>query len=87
MSATDTFAKLKVQAEEADRIVRAAADQNRAEVEQKLNEARRDADERAAELRAKGQDDGACRVPGNPVCGGPAAAGPSPRRIGRCPST
>ena len=56
MSATDTFGKLKARAEEADRIVRAAAEQNRAEVEQKLDEARRDADERATELRAKGQD-------------------------------
>jgi hypothetical protein len=53
MSVTDNFAKLKEQVEKADRTVKAAAEQNQAEIMAKVNEARRDADERAAELRAK----------------------------------
>ena len=53
MSVTDTFAKLKEQADKADRTVKAAAEQNQAEIKAKVDEARRDADERAAELRAK----------------------------------
>jgi F0F1-type ATP synthase membrane subunit b/b' len=53
MSVTDTFAKVKEQADKADRTVKAAAEQNQAEIKTKVDEARRDADERAAELRAK----------------------------------
>jgi hypothetical protein len=53
MSVTDKFAKLKEQVEEADRTVKAAAEQNQAEIQSKVDEARRDADDRAAELRAK----------------------------------
>ncbi len=53
MSVTDNFAKLKEQVEKADRTVKAAAEQNQAEIKAKLDGARRDADERAAELRAK----------------------------------
>jgi DNA repair exonuclease SbcCD ATPase subunit len=58
MSVTDNFAKLKEQVEKADRTVKAAAEQNQAEIQAKVNEARRDADERAAELRAKGDEAG-----------------------------
>ena len=50
---TDNFAQLKEQVEKADRAVKAAAEQNQAEIKAKVDEARRDADERAAELRAK----------------------------------
>ena len=53
MSVTDNFAKLKEQVEKADRDVKAAAEQNQAEIQSKVDEARRDADQRAAELRAK----------------------------------
>jgi len=53
MSVTGNFAKLKEQVEKADRAVKAAAEQNQAEIKAKVDEARRDADERAAELRAK----------------------------------
>ena len=49
----DNFAKLKEQAEKADRTVKAAEEQNQAEIKAKVDEARRDADARAAELRAK----------------------------------
>jgi len=53
MSVKDNFAMLKEQAEKADRTVKAAEEQNQAEIKAKVDEARRDADERAAELRAK----------------------------------
>ena len=53
MSVKDNFAKLKEQAEKADRTVKAAEEQNQAEIKAKVDEARRDADARAAELRAK----------------------------------
>src|SRR4029453_16388894 len=53
MSVTDNFAKLKEQVEKADRTVKAAAEQNQAEIKAKVDEARRDADERGAELGAK----------------------------------
>jgi hypothetical protein len=53
MPVTDNFAKLKEQVEEADRAVKAAAEQNQAEIQSKVDEARREADDRAAELRAK----------------------------------
>jgi DNA repair exonuclease SbcCD ATPase subunit len=56
MSVTDNFAKLKEQVEKADRAVKAAAEQNQAEIQAKVDEARRDADERAAELRAKSDE-------------------------------
>ena len=56
MSVTDNFAKLKEQVEKADRSVKAAAEQNQAEIQAKVDEARRDADERAAELRAKSKE-------------------------------
>src|SRR4029450_7312755 len=56
MSVTDTFGKLKAQVEEADRTVRTAAEQNQAEIEQKVNDARRETDERGAGLRSKGQE-------------------------------
>jgi hypothetical protein len=56
MSVTDNFAKLKEQVEKADLTVKAAAEQNQAEIQTKVDEARRDADERAAELRAKGDE-------------------------------
>jgi F0F1-type ATP synthase membrane subunit b/b' len=53
MSVKDNFAKIKEQGDKADRTVKAAAEQNQAEIKAKVDEARRDADERAAELRAK----------------------------------
>ena len=53
MSVTDNFAKLTEQVEKADQTVKAAAEQNQAEIKAKVDEARRDADQRAAELRAK----------------------------------
>jgi hypothetical protein len=56
MSVKDNFATLKEQVEKADRTVKAAAEQNQAEIRAKVDEARRDADERAAELRAKSDD-------------------------------
>jgi hypothetical protein len=56
MSVTDNFTKLKEQVEKADRTVKAAAEQNQAEIQAKVAEARQDADERAAELRAKGDE-------------------------------
>ena len=58
MSVTDNFAQLKEQVEKADRAVKAAAEQNQAEIKAKVDEARRDADERAAELRAKTDEAG-----------------------------
>ena len=49
MSVTDNFAKLKEHVEKADRTVKAAAEQKQAEIQTKVDEARRDADQRAAD--------------------------------------
>jgi DNA repair exonuclease SbcCD ATPase subunit len=53
MSVTDNFAKLKEQVDKADRTIKGAAEQNQAEIKAKVDVARRDADQRAAELRAR----------------------------------
>jgi DNA repair exonuclease SbcCD ATPase subunit len=53
MSVTDNFAKLKEQVDKADRTIRGAAEKNQTEIKAKVDEARRDADDRAAELRAR----------------------------------
>ena len=55
MTASDSFTKLKQQVEKAERDIIAAASQNEAELEAKLDETRKSADDRAAELRAKTQ--------------------------------
>src|SRR5262245_6713202 len=59
MAVSDSFAKLKQQIEEAERAISAAASEDEAAVKAKLDEARKSADERAAELRAKSDDGGA----------------------------
>jgi hypothetical protein len=56
MSVSESFAKLKEQLDEAERTVSAAVTQNDADVKAKVDEARRNADSRAAELRTKTQD-------------------------------
>jgi hypothetical protein len=58
MAASESFAKLAEQAEEAERNVKAAATQNKAELKARVDAARKSADDHAAELRAKTQDAG-----------------------------
>src|SRR5262249_48073376 len=58
MPAADGFTKLKGQIEEAERTIRAAASEGEADVKAKLEEARENADERAAKLRTRSQDGG-----------------------------
>jgi hypothetical protein len=55
-SATKSFAKLKEQVDQAAQTVASAASEDEKEVQQKLDDARKDADARAAELRARTQD-------------------------------
>ena len=56
MAVSDSFTELRRQVEEADQSVKAAASQDKEALEAKLEEARRRADTRAAELRARGQE-------------------------------
>jgi hypothetical protein len=53
MAASDSFTKLKEQVEKAERDVNAAVSQDAAELQAKLEETRRSADDHAAKLRAK----------------------------------
>jgi hypothetical protein len=55
MTASDSFTKLKQQVEKADRDVMAVASQGEVELQAKLDETRKSADDHAAELRAKTQ--------------------------------
>jgi len=55
-SATQSFAKLKDQVDQAAKTVASAASEDEKAVQAKLDDARKDADARAAELRAKAQD-------------------------------
>jgi len=47
------FSKLKEQVEQADRTIRASAQEGSAELKEMVDEARKNADDRAAELRAR----------------------------------
>jgi hypothetical protein len=53
MSLTDSFAKLKTEIDNAEKAVRAAAEEDKADIQPKIDDARRQADHRAAELRSK----------------------------------
>lgn len=53
MTVEESFAKLKAEIEKADREVKAAAQAERDEISSKVDHARREADERLAELRSK----------------------------------
>lgn len=53
MTASDSFTKLKEQVENADRRVNEAGSQDKAELQAKVDEARKNADDLAAELHAK----------------------------------
>ena len=53
MAASDDFTKLKEQVEEADRSIKAAVAQQDAELKTMVDDARKNADDRAAQLRAK----------------------------------
>jgi hypothetical protein len=55
-SATENFAKLKEQVDQAAKAVAAAASEDERAVQAKVDDARKNADGRAAELRAKAQD-------------------------------
>jgi hypothetical protein len=55
MAVSDSFTELRRQVEEADRNVKAAASQDKAALETKVEEARKRSDTRAAELRERGQ--------------------------------
>ena len=56
MSLTESFDKLREMVEKADSTIKSAAQQSRAEIEAKVDDARRDADTRVAELRSKTSD-------------------------------
>jgi Tfp pilus assembly protein PilX len=56
MPVSDDFAKLKGQVEEAERRIKEAAAEDRAEAETKVDEARQKADAHAAEQRDKAQE-------------------------------
>jgi hypothetical protein len=56
MSVTESFAKLKEEIDNADREIKAAAEQDRGDIQAKVDDARRLADKRAAELRKKTGD-------------------------------
>jgi hypothetical protein len=56
VAASDNFARLKEQVTEADRTISAAIVEDEAAIEAKLDEARKGAETRAAELRAKTQE-------------------------------
>jgi hypothetical protein len=53
MPVSDNFTKLTEQVDKAERTISAAASQDKAELEAKVDEARKNADDLAAELRAK----------------------------------
>ena len=53
MAASDDFTKLKEQVEEADRSIKAAVAQEDAELEAMVDDARKKADDRAAQLHTK----------------------------------
>ena len=53
MTASDSFTKLKEQVEKAEHRVNEAGSQDKAELEAKVDEARKNADDLAAELHAK----------------------------------
>jgi hypothetical protein len=53
MAASDDFTKLKEQVEEADRSIKAAVAKEDADLETMVDDARKKADDRAAQLRAK----------------------------------
>jgi hypothetical protein len=53
MTASDSFTKLKEQVEKAERRVNEAGSQDKAELQAKVDEARKNADDLAAELLAK----------------------------------
>ena len=55
MAASDDFTKLKEQVEEADRSIKEAVAKEDAELKAMVDEARKNADDRAAQLRAKTQ--------------------------------
>ena len=55
MRASDSFTKLKEQVERADRRVNEAGSQDKAELQAKVDEARKNADDLAAELHTKTQ--------------------------------
>jgi hypothetical protein len=59
MSVTDSFAKLKTQIDKAETAVKAAAEEDEADIQAKIDDARRSADDRAAELRDKTGDSAA----------------------------
>src|SRR5215470_8739037 len=56
MTVSDGFDKLKEQVDEADRSIRAAANQGEAELKSMVEEARKNADRHADELRAKSDE-------------------------------
>jgi hypothetical protein len=56
MSVSDGFTKLKEQVENADRSIRAAVAQDDAELKDKVDEARKNADEREDQLRSKSSE-------------------------------
>src|SRR5262249_60371754 len=58
MSASDEFTKLKEQVENADRSIKAAMADDDAKLKAKVDEVRKKADDREAELRAKSADTG-----------------------------
>ena len=56
MPVSENFTKLKGQVEKADESIKAAASQDKAAVEAKVDDARKRAELRAAEMRARGQE-------------------------------
>jgi len=56
MSVTESFAKLKTEIDKAESAVKAAGEEDQAEIQTKVEDARRQADSRAAELRTKTGD-------------------------------
>ena len=56
MSASDRFTELRQRTEKAESEIKEAASQDRAELSATAEQARKAADDRAAELRAKAQD-------------------------------
>jgi hypothetical protein len=56
MSVTETFAELKAEIDKAASVVKAAAEEDEADIQAKVDDARRQADDRAAELRSKTRD-------------------------------
>lgn len=56
MSISEKFGELRERVESADRDIRAAAAEDQAELQATLDKARKSADDRAADLRAKGKE-------------------------------